>query len=337
MNHAKSGDIIIVNSGTYPEKVNLTSPGLTVKGLNYPKVNGFINFEDSAGFGDGDQFISGFSIMKDGISITGIESENNVIRNNRFYNCDALIGGDVNKNNTIKNNVFHGGGIQIYGVTASIIGNEIYNAKSGIWLPLAAGDSSYAEDISGNIISGCDVGILFGEDCGAEKIYNNEFNNAVNIKFESSNNHNIDGVWNITKTKGKNIIRGHSLGGNLGSPNGKGYSQTAIDSNSDGIADRSYIIDSQNIDYLPLVKLKPPVAAFSASPLSGRKPLTVKFKNKSTGSPTFWSWNFGDNTTSTAKNPTHKYTKAGKYTVSLTVKNTSGSSSVTKSKYIIVK
>lgn len=82
---------------------------------------------------------------------------------------------------------------------------------------------------------------------------------------------------------------------------------------------------------------KSPVAAFSASPTSGKAPLAVKFIDKSTGSPSSWSWNFGDKTTSTAQNPTHKYTKTGKYTVSLTVKNAAGSNTKTISNYIIVK
>ncbi len=37
-----------------------------------------------------------------------------------------------------------------------------------------------------------------------------------------------------------------------------------------------------------------PVAAFSASPLSGIAPLTVQFIDQSTGSPTQWEWSFGD-------------------------------------------
>ncbi|WP_292377915.1 PKD domain-containing protein [Methanosarcina sp. UBA289] len=81
----------------------------------------------------------------------------------------------------------------------------------------------------------------------------------------------------------------------------------------------------------------PPVAAFYASPVSGKKPLTVKFTDKSTQSPASWSWNFGDKSTSTAKNPVHKYTKAGKYTVSLTVKNAAGSNTKKISNYITVK
>ncbi|AKB83211.1 cell surface protein [Methanosarcina barkeri 3] len=78
-----------------------------------------------------------------------------------------------------------------------------------------------------------------------------------------------------------------------------------------------------------------PVAAFTASPTSGKYPLTVKFTDKSTDVYSY-NWNFGDKSTSTVKNPTHKYTKAGKYTVSLTVKNAAGSNTVTKSSYINV-
>jgi beta propeller repeat protein len=80
-----------------------------------------------------------------------------------------------------------------------------------------------------------------------------------------------------------------------------------------------------------------PVAAFSGSPTSGKAPLTVKFTDKSTGSPTSWKWSFGDKTYSTAKNPVHKYSKVGKYTVSLTVKNAAGSNTKTVSSYVIVK
>lgn len=81
---------------------------------------------------------------------------------------------------------------------------------------------------------------------------------------------------------------------------------------------------------------KAPVAAFSTSPISGYSPLKVVFTDKSTGSPTSWKWNFGDGTSSTSKNPTHTYSKAGKYTVTLTVKNAKGNNKITKYNYITV-
>jgi parallel beta-helix repeat protein len=78
-------------------------------------------------------------------------------------------------------------------------------------------------------------------------------------------------------------------------------------------------------------------AAFAASPISGKAPLKVQFTDRSTGSPTSWKWSFGDKTYSTQKSPAHIYSKAGKYTVSLTVKNANGNNSVTKSGFIVVK
>ena len=83
-------------------------------------------------------------------------------------------------------------------------------------------------------------------------------------------------------------------------------------------------------------KPNPPVADFSASPTSGNAPLNVAFTDKSTGSPTKWKWTFGDGTSSTVQNPTHKYSKAGTYTVVLTASNAGGSNTVTKSNYIKV-
>jgi len=79
-----------------------------------------------------------------------------------------------------------------------------------------------------------------------------------------------------------------------------------------------------------------PVAAFSASPASGKAPLTVTFTDTSTGTPTKWKWSFGDGASSTIQNPKHKYPKAGKYTVILTVTNAKGSNTVTKTEHIKV-
>jgi len=79
-----------------------------------------------------------------------------------------------------------------------------------------------------------------------------------------------------------------------------------------------------------------PVAAFVGSPVSGASPLVVKFTDQSTGSPTAWSWNFGDGSTSTVQNPSHQYATAGTYTVVLTVTNACGSDDETKVNYVTV-
>jgi PKD repeat protein len=78
-----------------------------------------------------------------------------------------------------------------------------------------------------------------------------------------------------------------------------------------------------------------PVASFTATPTSGTAPLSVHFTDTSTGSPTSWAWTFGDGATSTSQNPSHVYA-AGTYTVGLTVANSAGSDSVTRSALITV-
>ncbi len=90
-------------------------------------------------------------------------------------------------------------------------------------------------------------------------------------------------------------------------------------------------------NYIAVNALKPPLPAFSASPLNGKAPLTVKFTDKSTNNPTSWVWDFGDKSTSTVQNPVHKYTKAGKFTVKLTIKNSKGTNWITKKSYVNVK
>ena len=78
-----------------------------------------------------------------------------------------------------------------------------------------------------------------------------------------------------------------------------------------------------------------PVAAFLTYPTSGYSPLTVKFTDLSTNSPTAWNWNFGDGTiNSTLQNPTHTYSTAGNYTVVLTASNAAGSNTVTGTAYV---
>jgi PKD repeat protein/Leucine-rich repeat (LRR) protein len=50
---------------------------------------------------------------------------------------------------------------------------------------------------------------------------------------------------------------------------------------------------------------------------------TLYLTDASSSDANAWFWNFGDGTTSTAQSPTHTYAAAGKYSVSLTTKNSS--------------
>jgi len=77
-------------------------------------------------------------------------------------------------------------------------------------------------------------------------------------------------------------------------------------------------------------------ANFTANVTQGPKPLSVAFTDTSTGTPTSWSWNFGDGNTSTVQHPSHIYAGEGIYNVSLTLTNSGGSDTETKTDYITV-
>ncbi len=81
-----------------------------------------------------------------------------------------------------------------------------------------------------------------------------------------------------------------------------------------------------------------PLADFTANRTSGDNPSTVQFTDLSTGSPTYWAWDFDSDGTvdSEAQNPVYTYEQAGNYSVSLTVSNEKGSSSEVKGNFIEV-
>jgi gliding motility-associated-like protein len=67
------------------------------------------------------------------------------------------------------------------------------------------------------------------------------------------------------------------------------------------------------------VHIKPPIASFSLVNTCTDK-YTKTFTDQSVGATT-WSWDFGDGTTSTERNPVHRFASAGIYQVKLTVSN----------------
>lgn len=75
-----------------------------------------------------------------------------------------------------------------------------------------------------------------------------------------------------------------------------------------------------------------PEANFTISVASGPVPLPVTFTDTSTGTVTSLLWDFGNGISNVGPNKSisHTYTKAGVYTVSLTVTNSAGSHTATK-------
>lgn len=114
------------------------------------------------------------------------------------------------------------------------------------------------------------------------------------------------------------------------------YIQTTDLSYSEGLVGLRTVETKSSFDNVYIQNNVSPTADFAGVPdtiLSGE---AVQFTDLSTGTPTSWHWDFGDCNTSSIQNPTHTFSAAGIYDVSLTVNNDFGSNTNTKSNYIIV-
>lgn len=74
----------------------------------------------------------------------------------------------------------------------------------------------------------------------------------------------------------------------------------------------------------------PPTCLFTFYPQIPNVNETVQFTNNSSSNATSWLWNFGDGSTSTEKNPSHVFSSANSYVVSLTASNKFGNAIQTK-------
>lgn len=70
-----------------------------------------------------------------------------------------------------------------------------------------------------------------------------------------------------------------------------------------------------------------PNADFTSQPFTGCDTVTVQFTNNSTNATAYF-WDFGDGTTSTDINPSHTYSGAGSYHVTLIATNANGSDTI---------
>ncbi len=80
----------------------------------------------------------------------------------------------------------------------------------------------------------------------------------------------------------------------------------------------------------------PLVADFSATPQTGTAPLNVQFTDASQGLASTHFWDFGDGDTSWSMNPSHIYTSAGVYNVTLIIASATDGDTIVKTAFIDV-
>lgn len=154
--------------------------------------------------------------------------------------------------------------------TCTEYGLEVTDAQSTTITRNSISDNAYAAlRIENSKDSRILSNTLSKTENGAVLVIGNEVRDAVisDNYFSSFKNVVVDEistgiVWNSTQKPGTNILGGPYLGGNYwGSSTGqKGYSDTAVDSDGFGIADKPYNINEFNIDYLPLTPTTATVA-----------------------------------------------------------------------------
>ncbi|AKB36589.1 hypothetical protein MSSAC_1999 [Methanosarcina siciliae C2J] len=255
---------------------------------------------------------------------------NNTVSGNTISNCSTGIsegdqGADIRNNRITDCDC----GILLSMSNSGIENNTILNCDVGIILYDAC-----TIDIINNTITSCtECGIFNRGNSDRKRIYNNYFNNSLNVKFGPGEGRS---TWNSSLASGGNIAGGPYIGGNFwAKPDGTGFSQICVDLDKNGIGDLPYKIyeDPYNVyegefDYLPLVSMSSlqnsvtPTANFTASVTNGPAPLVVKFTDLSKNA-ILWNWDFDNDgiADSTEQNPVYAYRTQGNYTVNLTASN----------------
>ena len=187
--------------------------------------------------------------------ITLLSGHKNSITNNtcQMNNPSGILLSECSEN-TISGNrlVKNVRGLNAYYSDNNVISyNEIVgNDATGIMLQ-PSGQNSISDN---RIIVNFAEGILITNAVGSDqmnRIVNNYLENFQNVRIQEGGRPNYQ--WNDPMTTATNIIGGAVKGGNVWSlPDGKGYSQTCQDKNTDGICDLPFTVFAGNADELPL-------------------------------------------------------------------------------------
>ncbi len=245
-------DTIVRAADSSQDVISIWENGVRVKGFG-------IDGSELAGihvFGTINCHIENNKLSNNGCGIDlYIMSSGNILDNNVVSDCLAGISlGDSWFNNISNNSVSNcGSGILLFDSPNNVVENcTVSENMEGVSL---TGESNGNTLTNNSIILNEKFGLHIYETSN-NLIYNNRFNNTVNIESEMVSDTNI---WNTTKIEGSSIAGGPYLGGNLWTkPDGTIYPEGVRDLDLDGIFDSQYNIEGTPfIDYLPLKESKP--------------------------------------------------------------------------------
>ncbi|MFH7835244.1 MAG: NosD domain-containing protein [Candidatus Aenigmatarchaeota archaeon] len=185
-----------------------------------------------------------------------------------LYSWDS---GSVNSNTFINNTANSNSycGFYLYSMTGESVDGNIFtsNIVSSNYYGFYLYNVHY-NLIKDSIIAENYVGIFFDLYVIDNYFYNNLLNNTNNVYFSGGAVY-FPNYFNTTKQLGKRIYGiGDYIGGNYWTnPSGNGYSDTCEDANKDGFCNEPYVLNENNIDYLPLSS-PPPLGFVSVALIS---------------------------------------------------------------------
>lgn len=230
INAANPEDTIFVSPGNYTENLKIDKQVRVWSDSRKPE-NTIIMAADPA---KSTVEISGNRVSFSGFDIKGSEKAQISLTDAR--NCYI-------NNNWVQRSEF---GIILNNSDSNTISdNNVTLNQKGIRLENSSSNTIIDNIIAYNYVFGISI-----EGSVTNIIYNNYFKNAENVEEKPIN---ADNLWQSPLVTRQNIIKGPYIGGNYWADlEGKGYSQTCVDANSNGICDSSYNITGGGTDKFPL-------------------------------------------------------------------------------------